>query len=434
MHGRLVVKTLGNYFFLGYYITHGLFVIILGGNLMANYSHLNKEQRDIIQYMISNNFSFSTISKSINKDRTTISKEIKRNRYIKSYHFEQFDFKGIKSALEKCHLLTKPPYVCNPCNNKNKCYNHKLYYNSNLAEKKYQENLISSRRGIDIDFDTVQIINKSIIPLMKLNKQSVNQVYINHADLLYFAKPTFYKYIRIGVFEMSNFDLPKKVVYKSRKKKNKTIHKRNIKILNGRKYSDYIKFTSSHPKMNITEMDTVEGPQSGRKVLLTIIIKETNFMLIRLLNKKDIISVNAAFDEIINLLGYSLFFKVFRIVLTDNGPEFLDPKHIEYNYNTGSKKGNLFYCNPYCSWQKGAIEKNHQYIRKIFKRGTSWDNFTKEQIKKLEDNINNVPRDSLGGKTPYELTLKKFPNFIKNLNCSYILPDNVNLNKSNYTK
>ena len=54
---------------------------------------------------------------------------------------------------------------------------------------------------------------------------------------------------------------------------------------------------------------------------------------------------------------------------------------------------------------------------------------TKEDIKLLEDNINNIPRDILGGKTPYELTKEKFPELIKRIGSNYIQPDDVTLNK-----
>ena len=101
--------------------------------------------------------------------------------------------------------------------------------------------------------------------------------------------------------------------------------------------------------------------------------------------------------------------------------------HLEYDFDTGIKKCNLFYCEPYSSWQKGCIEKNHEFIRKVFPKGISFDSFTNEQIKRLEDNINNIPRISLKGKTPYELTKKLYPEFINKLNCNYISPDDVTL-------
>ena len=46
---------------------------------MTNQEHLTKEQRDVIQHLINQRKTFTYISESIGKDRTTISKEIKRN-------------------------------------------------------------------------------------------------------------------------------------------------------------------------------------------------------------------------------------------------------------------------------------------------------------------------------------------------------------------
>ena len=52
--------------------------------------------------MIGKKYNFTSIGKAINKDRTTISKEIKRNRYVKSYYYDPFDSKGISEAEKKC--------------------------------------------------------------------------------------------------------------------------------------------------------------------------------------------------------------------------------------------------------------------------------------------------------------------------------------------
>lgn len=399
---------------------------------MTKYNQLLKEQRETIEYMIGKKYNFTSIGKVINKDRTTISKEIKRNRYVKSYFYDSFDSKGISEAVNKCPKLREKPYVCNSCPFKNKCNKHKLYYNASVAQKHYEETLVTSRQGIDITPEIIDEIEHAIVPLIKNKKQSVNQVYSNHSDILYFSKVTFYKYINIGVFSLKNIDLPKKVTYKQRKKKaeaDEKQYKRKLALLKGRSYNDYLEFILKHPNMNICEMDTVEGNKESIKVLLTIIIKKTKFMFIRLLDKKNVQSVNFQIDLFKNKLGIKLYSKVFRIILTDNGSEFFDPLHIEYDYDTGIKKTNVFYCKPYSSWQKGTIEKNHKYIRDIFPKGTSFDDMTKEQIQRLEDTINNIPRDSLNGKTPYELTLKKYPELIKSLNCSYIAPDEVCLTK-----
>ena len=56
---------------------------------------------------------FTQIGKAIEKERTTVAKEIKRNRYIKSYHFDAFDSNDINITVSRCEFLQKPPYVCN---------------------------------------------------------------------------------------------------------------------------------------------------------------------------------------------------------------------------------------------------------------------------------------------------------------------------------
>lgn len=399
------------------------------------YNHLNKIERDTIQYLLEKDFTFSEIGEAIKKDRTTVSKEIRRNRYLKSFtNNNAYDENAIQDAIINCELLSKSPYVCNVCKDKHKCRKNKLYYHSNIADQRYNVVKKTSREGIDIEPETIEEIEQSIIPLIKQKKQSVNQVYINHNDILYFSKTTFYKYVHLGVLSLTDTDLPKKVVYKERKKNKVNDNKRKIAILKGRKYEDYLLFKKSHPNMNTCQMDTVMGLQENKKCFLTIIDVETHFMFIRLLDKKDVKSVNAAWDSIKNNLTKNTFASLFKIVLTDNGTEFFDPMHIEVDYSTGKKVSHIFYCKPYSSWQKGCIEKNHEFIRKVLLKGTSFDDLTEEQVKRLEDIINNIPRDSLNGETPFNLLKKKHPSVIEKLNCSYIKPDDVTLNKNDILK
>lgn len=399
---------------------------------MTNYNQLFKEQRDCIENLLMTNHSFTEIGKAIKKDRTTISKEIKRNRYIKSYFYSSFDQKGIAQAIDKCSFLQHVPYVCNKCKDKNKCSKHKLYYNSKIADEHYRETLVNARTGIDTNPEVIDEIEHSLIPLIKDKKQSINQIYANHSDVLFFSKVTFYKYVNNGVFSIGNLDLPKKVKYKSRKSDKDNNYKRKIAIQKGRTYDDYLKFISKHANLNLCQMDTVEGPQKSLKCLLTLIIVDTNFMFIRLLDKKNIVSVNCEIDKLKEKLGNKLFSKIFRIILTDNGVEFYDPLHIEMDYDSKLKTSNVFYCKPYSAWQKGCIEKNHEFIRKIFPKGTDFDSFSPITIKKLEDTINNIPRNSLTNKSPFELTIKKYPTLISSLNCSYIKPDDISLNPDDF--
>ena len=395
------------------------------------YKQLNKEQREVIQILINKKENFTTIGNSINVDRTTISKEIRRNRYIKSNYYEPFDFNGINNAENDCKILQHPPYVCNTCPLKNTCNKHKLYYDAKIAHEHYEELKSYSRSGIDITPETIEEIENSIVPLIKDKHQSINQIYANHDDLIYFSKPTFYKYIDMGVFSLTNLDLPKKVKYKKRRRKyNK--ERRELSLLKGRSYNDFCVFIVNHPKMHIYEMDTVIGKRDEQKVLLTIYFRDTHFMLIRLLDRKTVAYVNEEFKKFKNILGIKLYAKIFRIGLTDNGSEFFDPYQIEKDYDTGKKITNLFYCDPNRPDQKGGIEKNHEYIRIIYPKGTSFNNLTNEDVILLENTINNIPRDSLHGLSPYQVTKDKYPLFISKLSyVTYIAPDDIDLSPRN---
>ena len=399
---------------------------------MTNYNHLIRDERDTIQYMLDKGHTFTSISIAIKKDRTTISKEVKRNRYIKGYE-DEFNQRYINHAVEACDFLKKR-LVCNFCKNKGYCSKRKLYYNSKLANEKYLINLKDSRVGVNIKPEVVEEIERSIVPLIKNKKQSINQVHITHKDILFFSTPTLYRYIDLGVLSLTNLDLPKKVKYKPRKDTEEREHKRELALLNGRKIDDYFNYLSKHKNCSRLQLDTVIGTQTSSKVLLTLIIVETNFMFIRLLDKKNIESVNKQFDIFKNKLGIKLYAKLFETVLTDNGSEFYDPLHIEIDYNTGEKIANVFYCKPYSSWQKGCIEKNHEFIRKVFPKGTNFDNFNDNIIFKLESNINNIPRKKFKGKSPYQLTNKLYPELIDILKYPFITSDDITLNIDDYIK
>ena len=70
--------------------------------------------------------------------------------------------------------------------------------------------------------------------------------------------------------------------------------------------------------------------------------------------------------------------------------------------NTGEKVCSVFYCDPNCSWQKGSIEKNHEFIRYILPKGTSFASITQEDCYLISSHINSTPRLSLNNNSPYD--------------------------------
>jgi len=407
--------------------------------------HLTYEERNFIEIGLNKGRNFTEIAKDINKDRRTISREIIQHKFKKTpsnYNCStnkcknkmrcmKFDCTEKLSCYEEeiCEQLVLPPYVCNSCDKKNKCRKLKYYYYAKFAYDEYTEKLSTSRQGINLTKTEVYELDKLIAPLIINKKQSIAHIYVNHPDELFFSKPTFYTYVNLGVFSFGNLDLRRKVKYKKRKNSEKQRVRRETSIRKNRTYEDFQRHIKKYSDDEIVEMDTVEGTKGG-KVFLTLTFRNSKFMLIYLLEHKSMECVEKVFDNIRKVIGIVNYKKLFAIVLTDNGSEFLNPLSIEVNKETGEIISQVFYCDPNASWQKGTAEKNHEYIRYVLPKGASFNNLKQEDVNTLMSNINNTSRDCLNGKTPFEaITLSLDEEFIKLLGTYKINADDVNLSQ-----
>ena len=92
---------------------------------------------------------------------------------------------------------------------------------------------------------------------------------------------------------------------------------------------------------------------------------------------------------------------------------------------------NVFYCDPSASYQKGSIEKNHEYIRYVIPKGNSFNHLDQEDCNLLASHINSTSRVILNNKTPYEsITTLMSKDLITKFNIKFIQPDEVNLSAS----
>ena len=408
--------------------------------------HLTLNERETIEEMLKNNFNLTEIGKAIGKHRTTISKEILNHRFEKKSiqygttfanctNINNCQFAGCKSCNKscknfterKCELLNKAPYVCNGCKKKSHCKFSKFYYRAKDADAEYKNFRTESRIGIRISQEEIYEINNIITPLIKDKHQSINHVFINHPDLLYFSKPTFYSYVNSNLFSFRNIDLTRKISYKPRKddKKRRTRTESIIRI--GRTYKDFLNYLTLKPYASIVEMDTVEGIKGG-KVFLTLLFRNYNFMLIFLMENKTMECVEKVFINIRKIIGHDEFKRLFEVILTDNGSEFFNPISIEADYKTGEVLANVFYCDPSASYQKGSIETKYGTKDEYLQEGNSFNHLTQEDCNLLASHINSTSRIILNNKTPYEaISTLMSEEIINKFNIKLISPDEVNL-------
>lgn len=391
---------------------------------ISNYNkHLTLSERIKIEKGLELNHSFRTISKEIKKGVSTISREVFNRREIeKGNHFNNFN--------KKCEKINIAPFVCNGCPNRKKCKCDKFYYSAENAQNDYHKILIESREGIDQTTEEFKHIKKVVKDGID-NGHSFALIIHNNPDLD-ITERTLYNYQESNLLQIKNIDLPRKVRYKKRKrnvsKSNKNRNENSCRI--NRTYTDFLTYIKENSITYYTEMDTVEGIiGKGEACLLTLYLKQAEFLFIYKIQEQTIACVNNKIKEIKSLIGNELFHEVFPIILTDNGSEFKRPSEIEDNgkHVIDSK---VFYCDAQRSDQKSQIELSHEYIRRYIPKGISINNYTDENIHNMMKHINSTPRKSLGWKSPYEVAVEMFgEEFLKKLDISKIESKEIILNK-----
>ncbi len=398
-------------------------------------NHLDLTDRVAIEVGLARKESFTLIAKRLRKHPHTIAREVKFNRthlpaaypcgndckYYSSCHRKNlcgedeescnteckrcrgFDCHGVCEKYEssECHLPEKPPYVCNTCYYRRKCFKNRFYYNARYADAAVKRRRSESRQGVRLSKDELKEVAQLVRPLIRKG-QPLTHIYAEHEQELPIGLRSLYNYIDQGkIWGVTNLDLRRKVGYKARRKKRGSIALSNMHYREGRTYED---FENEYKKeeLSIVEMDTVRGRREKGKSLLTMLFTKYSVMLLFILPDHKAESVVRVFDYLESGLGYERFRRLFPVILTDNGSEFKYVDALELN-TENQYRTKVFYCDPMASWQKGRIEKNHEYIRYVLPKGKSMDEYVQEDITLLMNHINSTKRKSLDGRAPYEL-------------------------------
>ncbi len=416
----------------------------------GNQKHLTIEDRIYIQNELDKGTSFKDIARFLCKDPTTISKEVKARRASDWFHkgtflnaknfcTKRFRCKktnacnkillcGVKCAScptcnqtcpdfqkERCSKLDRAPYVCNGCSKKiNHCtIAHKYTYNARFADRKYRECLKDSRSGIAMTRQELHKKDKIITPLIDQG-QSPYQIVANHPELNLSVRSV-YNYLDMGLLTARNVDLKRKVKFKPRK-----VHKSQIsdrRVFNGRTYAD---FQQLHLE-SFVEMDTVHSAVGSSKTLLTFFFTREKLFLAFLMNRNTEGSVRLVLDRLEKRFGTFDFLTLFD----DRGAEFGDPDSLETGV-TGIQRTNIYYCDPMRSGQKGGIEQAHTMLRMILPKRTTFEFLTQWDVNLITSHINSTPRESLNGRTPYDVALEAFgEDVLKAFQLRRIDPDKV---------
>ena len=382
--------------------------------------HLTVQERIIIEKGIENGSTKAAIALTIGKDKSTVGKEIKKHRELVHKSSYKINCANMKNCSHNhvcdncadfkpftCNRRDRSPGACNGCSKYTYCRYDKYRYKADFSHKKYREDLVDSRTGINMSYEECKAMADIIVPLIKA-VHSPYHIVTNHPELN-ISEKTLYNYIENGIFrEFGLLDIDLRIKTKrkiTKKASNKYKKREDKKYLNGRTYDDFINYTAENKNLSVVEMDTVYNNGSTGPFMQTFKFLDYSFMFIVYQEEKTAKSMVEGVDLLEKILGEDLFSEEVAIIKTDRGSEFCDAEGFEKEENE-SRRTRIFYCDPMASGQKGSLENNHKEIRYICPKENDLKDLglnSQEKANLIVSHINSQSKEHLKGKSPLEV-------------------------------
>lgn len=320
-------------------------------------SHLTQEQRYTIQILYNENYSQTDIAKNICKDKSVVSRELKRNSDKRNgaYRADLADRKCKQRHLEKPKKIKFTKAI----------RDFVIYY---LKE----------------DYSPEQIVGKA--KLEGLSCVSVERIY----QYIWEDKKKggeLYKHLRTQG--------------KRYRKRGASKDKRG-QIAGRNGIENRPKEVDLKERLGDFEIDLVIG-KDHKGALITENDRVTGMVKIAIIDSKDSEIVQ---NQVVKML-YE-FKPILKTITSDNGKEFSRHQDIAKALCV-----EYYFARPYHSWERGANENINGLIRQYFSKGSNFKYITKEQVQVVENKLNNRPRKRFGYKTPNQVYLHKLTNLEK---------------------
>jgi transposase, IS30 family len=309
-------------------------------------AHLTITQRYEIGVLFTQGFSISAIARAIAKDKSVISRELKRNADGRN---------GV--------------------------------YKAKLAQQKTDQRHASKPKFISFS----PSIKSTIIRL--LNEQYSPEQIVGRCEVI---KDPCVSTERIYQFIWAD-KKAKGMLYKHLRSKGKRYAKRGALKGSRGKIKGRIGIENrpveveDKERLGDFEADLVIG-QNHKGALLTVVDRVTGQLSMAKLKSKEAKEVSLALIKLLSNVGYAI-----NTITTDNGKEFANhldvAKELSIDY---------FFANPYASWERGANENLNGLIRQYFPKKHNFDLITEEQINYVINQLNNRPRKRLNFLSPNE--------------------------------
>lgn len=313
------------------------------------YKQLTSEQRYTISVLLSKGLKKKEIAEAIGVSNSTITRELQRN--------------SSKRGVYKWEIAQKQAEKRSKRTPGNRAISKAIWSSVKhyLVDKQWSPEQISGY----LAKDGIKISHETIYAWIREDKRNRGTLYKHLRHRLKHRK----KYVGAGRSCIIN---------------RKSIHERPAEA-DGKRFGDL-------------EMDTIVGP-NNQQAIVTLVDRNTNMLFMKKLKYgKDAKNLALTVIEMLKPIKKKL-----KTITTDNGKEFSAHEIISEALGV-----DVFFTDPYSSWQKGAIENANSLIRQYIPKKVSFNDYDDKDIKDIEEKINRRPRKKLGFETPIERFSKIF--------------------------
>ena len=304
-----------------------------------NYKHLSQIERYQIHSLMDAQHNITQIAQLLGRDKSTISRELRRNAGCRGYNGKQ-----------ACELA---------------CKRSESSRNANTLAPLVKEQASALLR---LQWSPEQIAGK--LPV------SHESLYLHvYADKAYGG--TLWKNLRCQ---------------KQKRKRYASGRDRRGQIPNRRPLSERPAHIEGRQQVGHWECDTVIGA-NHKQAIVTVVERKSGYAVMAKVSNKTADLVGAAIIEALNPLKARV-----KTLTCDNGKEFSG--HARIDEALGSTG---YFARPFASWERGSNENFKGLLRQYVPKKRPMASITNEEIKMIENRLNNRPRKRLGFRTPAEV-------------------------------
>lgn len=322
--------------------------------MCQNYHRLSIRERIEIEKLLSHNNSLSAIALKLNRNKSTISREVARQqrRRYKAYDAER-RFVGLQSNRRS----GKSKINLNPKLKEFVMEKLRLRWSPHLIS-------VCLRRDFKND-KAMQVSHETIYLYIYLHsKKELKQLLVSELR----QKRKYRGNVRRGTDKRTTIKDPVRIDERPEEVKGREI--------------------PGH-----WEGDLIMG-KNRKSAIATLVERSTRAMFLIPIKNKEASTVRKAFEKTFKTVP-----QLMKKSLTyDNGTEMA-----EHKLFTKHTKVQVYFTHPYSPWERPTIENSNGLIRDYFPAGTDFSLIPKKRLKEVQDQLNERPRKVLDYRTPKEV-------------------------------